>query len=174
MKVAEKLGRRSTDEFKVGDLVVAQNMRTLKWTIRGQVVECRTADDGSTRSFIIKTDTGRTTLRNSRHLKFQAMKKNVRFADNDSRTDDGAVLNKRISDTATHEARVSDRAEKRVSARLAALRLATARLSMFITLLQKHKVLSLNGILQFPEESSLFEECANLNNNRQKMLTTRI
>ena len=126
MKVAEKLGRRSTDEFKVGDLVVAQNMRTLKWTIRGQVVECRTADDGTTRSFIIKTDTGRTTLRNSRHLKFQAMKKNVRFADNDSKSDEEAVLNTRISDTATSEA---DRAEKpRVSARLAALRLAAARL----------------------------------------------
>ena len=54
------------------------------------------------------------------------MKKNVSFADNDSRTDDGAVLNRRISDTATNEARVSDRAEKRVSARLAAL--AAARL----------------------------------------------
>ena len=48
MKVAEKLGRRSTDEFKLGDQVLAQNMKTLKWTIRGQVVDCRTADDGST------------------------------------------------------------------------------------------------------------------------------
>ena len=69
MKVAEKLGRRSTDEFKVGDLVVAQNMRTLKWTIRGQVIEARVADDGTTRSFMVKTETGRTTLMNSRHLK---------------------------------------------------------------------------------------------------------
>ena len=89
-------------------------------------MECRTVDDGTTRSFIIKTDTGRTTLRNSRHLKFQAMKKNVRFADNDSKSDEEAVLNTRISDTATSEA---DRAEKpRVSARLVALRLAAARL----------------------------------------------
>ena len=126
MKVAEKLGRRSTDEFKLGDQVLAQNMKTLKWTIRGQVVDCRTADDGSTRSFVIKTDTGRTTPRNSRHLKFQAMKKNVTFADDDSNSDDGAVLNTRINDTATNEARVTDRAEKRVSAILAAL--AAARL----------------------------------------------
>ena len=29
-KVAEKLGRRSTDEFKLGDQVLAQNMKTLK------------------------------------------------------------------------------------------------------------------------------------------------
>ena len=51
MKVAEKLRRRSTDEFKLGDQVLAQNM-----TIKGQVVDCRTADDVSTRSFVIKTD----------------------------------------------------------------------------------------------------------------------
>ena len=125
MKVAKKLGRRSTDEFKVGDLVVAQNMRTLKWTIRGQVIEARVADDGTTRSFIVETEAGRTTLRNSRHLKFQAMKKNVRFAaDNDCGTDEGAVLKTDISDMAPSEVRVPDR----VSARLAALRLAAARL----------------------------------------------
>ena len=76
-KVAEKLGRRSTDEFKLGDQVLAQNMKTLKWTIRGEVVDCRTADDGSTRSFVIRTETGRTTLRNRRHLKFQTLKKTV-------------------------------------------------------------------------------------------------
>ena len=124
MKVAKKLGRRSTDEFKVGDLVVAQNMQTLKWTIRGQVIEARVADDGTTRSFIVETEAGRTTLRNSRHLKFQAMKKNVRFAGNDCGTDEGAVLETEISDMATREVRVPDR----VSARLAALRLAAARL----------------------------------------------
>ena len=69
-KVAEKLGRRSTDEFKLGDQVLAQNMKTLKWTIRGEVVDCRTADDGSTRSFVIRTENGRSTLRDVRHLKF--------------------------------------------------------------------------------------------------------
>ena len=51
---------------------------------------------------------------------------NVRFADYDSNSDDGAVFTTRISDTATNEARVTDRAEKRVSARLVAL--AAARL----------------------------------------------
>ena len=125
-KVAEKLGRRSTDEFKLGDQVLAQNMKTLKWTIKGQMVDCRTADNGSTRSFVIKTDTGRTTLRNSRHLKFLALKKNVTFADDDSNSDDGTELNTRVDDTATNEAMETDRAEKRVSARLAAS--AAARL----------------------------------------------
>ena len=121
MKVAEKLGRCSTDEFKLGDQVLAQNMKTLKWTIRLEVVDCRTADDRSTRSFVIRTETGRTTLRNSRHLKFQALKKIVTFANEESNSDDGAEMNTNVGDTATNEALETDRGEKRVSARLAAL-----------------------------------------------------
>ena len=50
------------------------------------------------------------------------MRKNVSFADNDCKTDEGAVLDTGISDMATREARVPDR----VSARLSALRLAAA------------------------------------------------
>ena len=45
-KVADRLGRRSKDDFKLGDKVLAQNMKTMKWTIRGEVVESREADDG--------------------------------------------------------------------------------------------------------------------------------
>ena len=89
-------------------------------------MDCRTADDGSTRSFVIRTDTGRTSLRNSRHLKFQALKKNVTFADDESNSDDGAEMNTKVDDTATNEALETDRGEKHVSARLAAL--AAARL----------------------------------------------
>ena len=104
---------------------MAQNMCTLKWTIRGKVIEARMAEDGTTRSFIVETEAGRTTLRNSRHLKFQTMKKNVRFvADNDCGSDEGATLKTYISDMATNEVRVPNR----VSARHAALRLAKARL----------------------------------------------
>ena len=125
MKVAKKLGRRSVDEFKIGDLVVAQNMRTSKWTIRGKVTEARMAEDGTTRSFMVETEAGKTTLRNSRHLRFQTRKKNVRFtADNDCGTDEGASLQTDISDMATNEVRGPDI----VSARLSALRLAAARL----------------------------------------------
>ena len=71
------------DEFKIGDPVVAQNMRTGKWTIRGKVVEGRMAEDGTTRSWVVETEVGRTTLRNSRHLKHQTRKKSVTFADAD-------------------------------------------------------------------------------------------
>ena len=64
-KMAEKLGRRSKDDFKEGDKVVCQDMTTKKWTIKGVIVEGREAEDGSVRSFIIKADSGRTTIRNS-------------------------------------------------------------------------------------------------------------
>ena len=82
LRVANKLGRRSVDEFRVGDAVVAQNIRTGKWNIRGTLKEGRTADDGTTRSWLVETEVGRTTLRNSRHMKHQ-VKKNVTFADTD-------------------------------------------------------------------------------------------
>ena len=88
-------------------------------------MDCRTAEDGSTRSFVIRTETGRSTLRNSRHLKFQALKKSVTFADEASDSDDQAEMDTNIDETATNEALETDKGEKRVSARLAAL---TARL----------------------------------------------
>ena len=58
-------------------------MSTKRWTIRGKIVEGREAEDGSVRSFLIKKENGRTTIRNSRHLKFQATKEkyNVSFSD---------------------------------------------------------------------------------------------
>ena len=41
-KTAEKLGRRSKDEFKTGDKVMCQDMRSMKWVIKGEIVEGRT------------------------------------------------------------------------------------------------------------------------------------
>ena len=54
-KTAEKLGRRSKDDFKTGDKVLCQDMRSMKWSIKGEIVEGREADDGSKRNFIIRT-----------------------------------------------------------------------------------------------------------------------
>merc|ERR1711867_138979 len=68
--VAKKLGRRSVDDFKEGDAVVCQNIRTGLWNIRGTLKEGRMADDGTTRSWLVETETGNTTLRNNRHLIF--------------------------------------------------------------------------------------------------------
>ena len=47
------------------------------------------ADDGTTRSWLVETETGNTTLRNNRHLKHQ-VKKNVTFADSDASADTSA------------------------------------------------------------------------------------
>ena len=69
-KTAEKLGRRSKDDFKTGDKVLCQDMKSIMWTIKGEIVEGREAEDRSVRSFIIKTESGRTTIRNARHIKF--------------------------------------------------------------------------------------------------------
>ena len=125
MKVAKKLGDRSVDEFKTGDMVVAQNVRTGKWTIRGKVSKARTAKVGMSRSFVIETEAGKTTLRNSRHLRHQTKKMNVSFsAEVDSGIDDEATLQSDTSDLVTVPVSCPDR----VSARLAALKLGRKRL----------------------------------------------
>ena len=82
-------------------------------------MEAREADDGSARIFIVRTEMGRTPIRNSRHLKFQPLiPKRVSFADtaetgdSDSAGDDTAARS-----AETDEAAV---AAHRASARLAA------------------------------------------------------
>merc|ERR1712215_150566 len=88
IKVAEKLGRRSADEFHEGDTVVAQNVKTGLWNIRGKLKEGRVADDGTTRSWLVETETGSITLRNNRHIKHQ-VKKNIKFVDGEESADEG-------------------------------------------------------------------------------------
>ena len=106
-------------------MVVAQNARTGKWTIRGKVTKARTAEDGTSRSFEVETETGKTTLRNSRHLRHQTKKMNVSFsAEVDSGNDDEASLQSDTSGLVTNAVR----GPGRVSARLAALKLARKRL----------------------------------------------
>ena len=91
MAIAQKLGRRSADVFKKDDLVVAQNSRTGKWTVRGRIIKTRTAEDGTVRTFEVKTESGTTTLRNARYLRHQTKKKDVRWAaDGATKPDDAA------------------------------------------------------------------------------------
>ena len=122
-KIADKLGRRSKDDFKEGDDVLCQDMSTKRWTIKGKIVEGREAEDGSVRSFVIKKENGRTTIRNSRHLKFQATKEkyNVSFsddlveviADSDYSADEADV------ETSSSRVTTADESPGRASARLA-------------------------------------------------------
>merc|ERR1712215_343014 len=124
LAIANKLGRRSADKFKTGDLVVCQNTTTGKWTVRGRIIKARTADDGSVRTFEVKTETGKVTLRNSRYLRHQTKKKDVSFAMDESRPDEAAE-----SDCSGYDSSTSDTSDsfvtmpvpepRRVSERLA-------------------------------------------------------
>ena len=121
MAVAKKLSRRSVDTFKAGDLVVAQNARTGKWTIRGRVTKARTAEDGTSRSFEVETEAGKTTLRNGRHLRHQTKKMQVRWAvDVDTQPDDEANVEFDTSSSRPGTSLVTQ--PSRTSERLAALR----------------------------------------------------
>ena len=82
-KISDKLGRRSKNYFKEGDDVLCQDISARRWTIKGKITEGRVSEDGSVRSFIIAKENGRSTIRNARHIKFQANKEknNVSFAD---------------------------------------------------------------------------------------------
>ena len=96
--------------------MVAQNARTGKWTIRGRVTKARTAEDGTSRSFEVETEAGKTTLRNSRHLQHQTKKMQVSFsADVDSKPDDEACEESDTSSSLVTK-------PSRISERLAALR----------------------------------------------------
>ena len=101
--------------------MVAQNARTGKCTIRGRITKARTAEDGTSRSFEVKTDAGKTTLRNARHLRHQTKKMQVRFsADVDPKPDDEACEE---SDTTSSKSGTSLVTQpSRISERLAALR----------------------------------------------------
>ena len=55
-----------------------------RWTVKGVIKEGRISEDGSVRSFIIVKENGCETIRNARHIKFEARKEKnrVRFAEN--------------------------------------------------------------------------------------------
>ena len=62
-------GKTLRYDYKVGDHVYIQDIRTKNWDIKGRVVEERPASDGSSpRSFLVEGDLGGTYLRNTRYL----------------------------------------------------------------------------------------------------------
>ena len=59
--------------------------------MRGRIIETREAEDGTSRSFIVKTESGSTTLRNARFIRHQTKKKGVSWTDGGQETDDAAA-----------------------------------------------------------------------------------
>merc|ERR1711954_514179 len=70
LKLAKKQGRRSADEFKEGDSVHIQDMRSGCWNKSGVIEEVRQSDDGQSVSFIIELPDGRKTIHHRGHLRF--------------------------------------------------------------------------------------------------------
>ena len=91
-------------------------MKSMKLTIRGEVIESREAEDESVRSFIIRKESGRLTLRNASHIKFQAPKR-VSFAELASGSDETAEMASDNDEAAGIEFETE---QPRESARLAA------------------------------------------------------
>ena len=104
---------------------MCQNTTTGKWTVRGRIIKARTAEDGSVRTFEVKTESGNVTLRNSRYIRHQTKKKDVSFAMDEARPDEAAKNEESsISDSSTHDTSDSSVAmpmpePRRVSERLA-------------------------------------------------------
>ena len=105
--------------------MVCQNTTTGKWTVRGRIIKTRTAEDGSVRTFEVKTESGNVTLRNARFIRHQTKKKDVSFAMDEARPDEAAKNEESsIPDSSTHDTSDSSVAmhmpePRRVSERLA-------------------------------------------------------
>ena len=69
IKLAEKKGRQSRDEFKNGDKVLLRCPKTKRWVQEGLVVQERNSDNGVPVSFVIELDTGHRTIRHKSHMR---------------------------------------------------------------------------------------------------------
>ena len=79
-------------------------MVSMKWRVKGVIMEGRTSEVGTVRSYLIKKENGRETIRNARYIKFAAIRENtkVRFAKNlidKAKTDDEADSENEESDS---------------------------------------------------------------------------
>ena len=56
----------------------------LKWSLKGVIIEGRESEDGTVRSYVVRKENGRETIRSSRHIKFTARRgeTRIRFEEN--------------------------------------------------------------------------------------------
>ena len=69
IKLAERKGRQSRDQFKEGDKVLLRDPKTKRWVTEGLIVQERNSDNGFPVSFVIELDTGHRTIRHKSHMK---------------------------------------------------------------------------------------------------------
>ena len=75
--------------------MVLQDVVSLKWRVKRVIMEGRTSEDGTVRSYALNRESGREILRNAKHIKLAAIRgnKKVTFAENfidEAKTDDEA------------------------------------------------------------------------------------
>ena len=67
--LAQRRGHFNSDTFSVGNRVRVQDPASRMWNILGVVSSEIAADDGSTRSYEVETDSGQVLVRNGSHIK---------------------------------------------------------------------------------------------------------
>ena len=67
--LAEKRGHYNHDSFKVGDRVRVQDPESRRWNILGEVTSEIKAEDSSTKSYKVRSDSGQELIRNGSHIR---------------------------------------------------------------------------------------------------------
>ena len=88
--------------------MVLQDHVSLKWNLKGVIVEGRVSEDGTIRSYVVKKENGRETIRSSRHIKFATKRseRKIRFSDSENETieTDDELANNLVDTTYENEA----------------------------------------------------------------------
>ena len=71
VKIAQRLKRASTDEFKVGDQVRLRDHQSGLWSILGTIKEKISGEDGVVRTYMIQLDDGGQVIRNASYIRFR-------------------------------------------------------------------------------------------------------
>ena len=77
--------------------MVLQDVVSLKWRVKGIIIEGRISEDGTVRSYLVKKENGKTTIRSARQIKFAERKENLRVRFEES-------ISNEVSDDSGNEA----------------------------------------------------------------------
>ena len=87
--------------------MVLQDHVSLKWNLKGVIVEGRVSEDGTIRSYVVKKENGRETIRSSQHIKFATKRseRKIRFSDSENETieTDDELANNFVDTTSENE-----------------------------------------------------------------------
>ena len=67
-KWMKRLRRISRENFLIGDQVHLQNMKTMRWSLKGMVDDIMVVKEGGAKSYLVQTEEGKIFLRNGRYI----------------------------------------------------------------------------------------------------------